>query len=99
MADLEINKNKLGKAIKLSGNIKNDLSDAYEEAQALGVFLKNAKWKGRTKDAFQTYIEIIIKYHGDLNDIMVEHEKVIEGLWQKIEDYRNSEFVNRIKGL
>ncbi|MDY6062621.1 MAG: WXG100 family type VII secretion target [Erysipelotrichaceae bacterium] len=99
MAELIIKKNELEKAIDLSDKIYNHLSDALTEANEMKAFLEQAKWSGKTRDAFYTYLSLIVQYHEELNGIMDEHAKVLKRLKESIEQYQSSDMVNNIRGL
>ena len=54
---------------------------------------------GKTKVAFESYLDIVHKYHKDLRTIMEEHEKAVTSLKKSIDNYNSSSEVASIKGL
>ena len=99
MADLKIKYKDLETAIQLSKEINQELTNSYQTVTRLKSYLQSAKWSGKTKVAFESYLDIIHKYHKDLRSIMQEHEKAVSGLKKSIDNYNNSSEVSSIKGL
>ena len=97
MADLKIKYKDLETAIQLSKEINQELTNSYQTVTQLKSYLQSAKWSGKTKVAFESYI--IHKYHKDLRSIMEEHEKAVTSLKNSIDSYNGSSEVSSIKGL
>lgn len=99
MKDLTIKYSDLQTAIKLSTEINRELDNSYKIANDLKKYLSSAKWSGETKITFEAYLSLIVQYHKDLIDIMLEHEKAVRNLKESIDDYNYSPEVSEIKGL
>lgn len=99
MAELIIKQAELEKAINLSDQIHNTLTEALTEANEMKAFLEQARWSGKTRDAFYTYLSLIVQYHEELNGIMKEHTDVLKRLKESIETYQASDMVNKVRGL
>lgn len=99
MSDLKIHYSELEKAIQLSQEINKELEQSLQTSNELRNYLTSAKWKGKTKDAFEAYLSLIKQYHHDLVDIMEDHEKALKNLKKTIDEYNSSSEVSSIKGL
>ena len=99
MADLKIKYKDLETAIQLSKEINQELTSSYQTVTQLKTYLQSAKWSGKTKVAFESYLDIVNKYHKDLRSIMEEHEKAVTSLKKSIDNYNSSSEVASIKGL
>lgn len=99
MADLKISHSELSKAIQLSKEIEKELTNSYDTVAQLRSYLGSVAWSGQTKDAFLTYLDIIFKYHHDLNQIMTKHREAVESLERSVNEYNSSSEVGTIKGL
>ena len=96
MADLKIKYKDLETAIQLSKEINQELTSSYQTVTQLKTYLQSAKWSGKTKVAFESYLDIV---HKDLRSIMEEHEKAVTSLKKSIDNYNSSSEVASIKGL
>lgn len=99
MADLKIKYKDLETAIQLSKDINKELTSSYQTVTQLKNYLQSTKWSGQTKVAFESYLDIVHKYHKDLRTIMEEHEKAVTSLKKSIDSYNSSSEVASIKGL
>ena len=92
-----------GLGSKLEGNnhdtIKEDKKNPKKSSNELKNYLASAKWNGKTKDTFEAYLSLIRQYHDDLIDIMKDHEKALNNLKKKVDEYNSSSEVSSIKGL
>ena len=99
MSDLKIHYSELGNAIQLSKDINKELEQSLKTSNELKIYLASAKWNGKTKDTFEAYLSLIRQYHDDLIDIMKDHEKALNNLKKKVDEYNSSSEVSSIKGL
>lgn len=99
MSDLKIHYSELGNAIQLSKDINKELEQSLKTSNELKNYLASAKWNGKTKDTFEAYLSLIRQYHDDLIDIMKDHEKALNNLKKKVDEYNSSSEVSSIKGL
>lgn len=99
MSDLKIHYSELGNAIQLSKDINKELEQSLKSSNELKNYLASAKWNGKTKDTFEAYLSLIRQYHDDLIDIMKDHEKALNNLKKKVDEYNSSSEVSSIKGL
>ena len=99
MSDLKIHYSELGNDIQLSKDINKELEQSLKSSNELKNYLASAKWNGKTKDTFEAYLSLIRQYHDDLIDIMKDHEKALNNLKKKVDEYNSSSEVSSIKGL
>ena len=99
MSDLKIHYSELGNAIQLSKDINKELEQSLKSSNELKNYLASAKWNGKTKDTFEAYLSLIRQYHDDLIDIMKDHEKALNNLKKKVDEYNSSSELSSIKGL
>ncbi|MBC6310990.1 WXG100 family type VII secretion target [Listeria sp. FSL L7-1582] len=100
MADkVEIYGDEAKEARKLAKEIDTALKNSYTDATSLQSFVHGVTWKGKSKDAFVAYLDIIVQYHKDVKSAMKEQTKALENLETYIEAYDSESKVREVKNL
>ena len=93
MEDVVINGNKLSEAKQLASRIERNVKRTHMYAETLISTVVSSEWKGESRDAFLSYIEIIEQYHAELTESVKLQTKSIRNLENYINEFwlRNCE--------
>lgn len=100
MADkVTIYGDKATEARKIANDINTAMETSYEYATSLKSYVNGVTWKGKSKQAFVAYLDIIVQYHEDVKSAMEEQTKALENLETYIEAYDSESKVQEVKNL
>ena len=99
-----------GKEVKISGEgtvnaiayaqqIENSVKDSLQQAKELQATVLSAHWKGKTRDEFLCYLELIIQFNAGMADALEDHTKALKDLDKHIHTFSNTSEVQMIKNL
>ncbi|MEC1262250.1 WXG100 family type VII secretion target [Bacillus swezeyi] len=99
-----------GEAVKLSHNgtikalshakaIEKHVSDSLNKAKELKSYVESGKWSGKTRDAFLSYLELIIDLNADMKDALEDHTSALNVLEKSIDDFSKLSEVKEIQNL
>lgn len=63
------------------------------------AYVESGKWSGKTRDAFLSYLELIIELNADMKDALKDHTSALDALEKHIEDFSKLSEVQEIKNL
>ncbi|MFC4620334.1 WXG100 family type VII secretion target [Camelliibacillus cellulosilyticus] len=99
MGEVKIYGDKAHEAQAAAKALEQSIASACDQCEALISFLHSAKWRGKSRDAFLTYIEIIHKYNKDLKSALIKQTKAIQHLEDYINDFERDPSVREVKHL
>lgn len=99
-----------GETVKISHNgtikahshakaIEKHVGDSLKKAKELKAYVESGKWSGKTRDAFLSYLELIIELNADMKDALKDHTAAIDALQMHIDDFSKLSEVQEIKNL
>lgn len=99
MGNVIIDSGRLSEALRVSREIENALGNTYDESSKLVSFVQSAQWKGKSKDAFQAFIDLVNQYHKDMHEVLKKHTNALDNLEKHIQDFNNENEVRQVKNL
>lgn len=100
VSDVKIDDAKLADAISKATLIQEKVGEALQKAQLVNNKLHGgAVWSGEAKDSCAAYLDIVVKYHKDIEKGLKKHEKVLKDLKKNIKNFEASGEVQAVKGL
>ncbi len=99
MANVKIDAGKVAEAKAQAKIVETSLSAVHKQCQSLISYVNGAKWDGKTRDAFLTYIELIEKYHAEVKKQYKKQRKALNELQDYEADYEEQFIVREVKRL
>lgn len=99
MSKVEIVNAKLTQAIEASIKIENALNRSFIRSNKLIAYTNSSKWKGKSKDAFSAYLDLVNQYHKDLVHVLKEHTNALKKLDANINSFDENPEVRKVKNL
>lgn len=99
MGSVKIEGNKVNEAKIAARAIEVSVGRTYESCGKLISYVNSAKWSGKSRDNFLTYIEIIQLYHKDLQSAVEKQTKALENLDQYVGDFNRDSSVKEVRNL
>ena len=99
MEDVVINENKLSEAKQLASRIERNVKRTHMYAETLISTVASSDWKGESRDAFLSYIEIIEQYHAELTESVKLQTKAIRNLENYINEFSQDNRVRRMRNI
>ncbi|WP_088825896.1 WXG100 family type VII secretion target [Listeria goaensis] len=99
MSDLVFDGSKVEEAISSAKVIEDSLQTTHEKCTAIVQYVNSAKWSGKSRDAFLTYMEIIEQYHADVNKNYKKQKKALKNLKSYSGDFEESSISREVKNL
>ncbi|MCP1122580.1 WXG100 family type VII secretion target [Bacillus sp. 3103sda1] len=97
--EIEISGEGAANAITYAQQIENSVKDSLQQAKDLQATVTSSHWKGKTRDAFLSYLELIIQLNADMADALEDHTKALKDLDKHIHTFSNTSEVQTIKNL
>lgn len=97
--EVEIIGSNTASAISYAQNIENGMKDSLNQAKDLKAYVTGAKWNGKTRDAFLSYLDLIIQYNSEMVEAFEGHTKALKELDKSIQTYGDIQKVRAIKQL
>lgn len=99
MAGVKIDGDKLNEAKIAAKALEASIESTYEQCDQLLAYVQSAKWKGKARDSFISYIDIIIQYHKDLKAAAKLQTKALNNLDGYIDDFSKDSSVKEVRNL
>lgn|SRR5690625_1667599 len=99
MTDVLIDESKLSEAKENANKIKNSVRRTEQYCETLISITSSSSWKGKSRDAFLTYLEIIIQYHRDLTSAVELQADALKNLEQYIGEFPQDSRVSKVRNI
>ncbi|MUK87587.1 hypothetical protein GMD78_04125 [Ornithinibacillus sp. L9] len=99
MGDVKIDGSKLNEAKAAARAMESSLKSTYRQCESLISIVQSASWKGKSRDAFITYLEIINQYHKELKEAATLQTKALNNLEGYIDDFKKDSSVREVRNL
>lgn len=99
MGSVRIHDDKVNEAKAAAKALEQSVKTTYEKCEQLISYLHSAKWSGKSRDAFLSYIEIIQKYHKDLSAAVAKQTKALNNLDGYYNDFLQDPSVKEVRNL
>lgn len=99
MGNVKIEMDKASDAREAAARLHKVITETHTSCTKLLSYIEGAKWSGKTRDSFISYLEIIEKYHKDLDKALSKQVKALENLEGYISDYQNDGKVREVRNL
>lgn len=86
-------------AIAYAQQIESSVKDALQQAKELQATVTSSHWKGKTREEFLCYLELIIKLNVDMANALEDHTKALKDLDTHIQTFSNTNEVKMIQNL
>lgn len=86
-------------SLEYAKEIEQSMKTAYEYCSTLKATIYGSSWKGKSRDAFLTYVEIIAQYHKELNEILSKQTKALKNIEKYRDNFSNDSMVTEVKQL
>jgi len=99
MGNVRIYNDKLHEAQAAAKALEESLEKAYDTCEQLISYVNSAKWSGKARDTFLSYLEIIRPYHKDINKAVSKQTKALNHLDRNIGDFSQDSSVREVRNL
>ncbi|MGE6260577.1 WXG100 family type VII secretion target [Heyndrickxia sporothermodurans] len=99
MGSVKIYGDKVNEAKAAAKALEQSVKTSHEKCEQLISYLHSAKWSGKSRDAFLSYIEIIQKYHKDLSSAVAKQTKALNNLDGYYNDFLQDSSVKEVRNL
>ncbi|WHY67414.1 WXG100 family type VII secretion target [Neobacillus sp. SuZ13] len=99
MGSVRIDVDKVNEAKAAAKALEQSIEQTYESCEQLISYLHSAKWSGKSRDSFLSYLEIIQKYHYDMKSAVAKQTKALNNLDGYIDDFLQDGSVREVKNL
>ncbi|EUJ33939.1 hypothetical protein MFLO_01935 [Listeria floridensis FSL S10-1187] len=99
MADVKISAEKVETAKQQAKIVEDALSSTHKKCKAIISYASSAKWDGKARDAFLTYMELIEKYHAEVKKEFKKQSKALKNLNGYLADFEDTSEVREVKNL
>lgn len=99
MGKVKIDIEKAHEAKAAAKALEESIDTTYDTCEKLISYIHSAKWSGKSRDTFLTYLEIIQKYHGDLKTAVAKQTTALNHLDGYIDDFLQDGAVKEVKNL
>ncbi|MCY8036383.1 WXG100 family type VII secretion target [Bacillus sonorensis] len=96
---VEISHNGTIKALSHAKTIEKHVGDSLRQAKDLKSYIESGEWNGKTRDAFLSYLELIIQLNEDMKDALNDHTSALNALEKSIGDFSKLSEVKEIQNL
>lgn len=97
--EVVIDGSKIIQAKQLSVEIERAVKRAHISCKNLIATVNTASWRGKNRDTFLTYLEIIEQYHAELNQALKYQTKAIKNLEANISQFPSDNRAKRMKNI
>lgn len=91
-----IHQSKLATLKEAATTVKTTLSTTLDSCRELISYVESSTWKGKSRDEFLTYIEIIYEHHKSFHEAAEMQVKALNDLQSNIDGFDN---LSEAKGL
>lgn len=99
MANVKINDTQLQEARRAAGQIENSLQSTLNQCNTLISYVHGAKWEGKSRNTFLSYLEIIQQYHQDLYEAVKLQTTALNNVERYKNDFLNDSSVKEVRNL
>jgi len=99
MGDVKIDGGKVNEAKAAAKALEQSINRTYDQCEQLISYVNSAKWSGKSRDAFLTYLEIIQKYHRDMKTAVPKQTKALNNLDGYFDDFLQDSSVREVRNL
>jgi len=99
VGSVRIDVDKVNEAKAAAKALEQSIEQTYESCEQLISYLHSAKWSGKSRDSFLSYLEIIQKYHYDMKSAVAKQTKALNNLDGYIDDFLQDGSVREVKNL
>ncbi|CDQ40392.1 MULTISPECIES: WXG100 family type VII secretion target [Virgibacillus] len=99
MGDVRVDGNKLNEAKTAAKALEDSINSTYEQCEELLSFAQSAKWSGKSRDSFISYLDIIHQYHHDLKSAVALQTKALNNLEGYMDDFNKDSSVKEVRHL
>lgn len=99
MGSVKIDGNKVHEAKAAAKALEKSIKNTFNTCEQLTSYLHSAKWNGKSRDAFLSYLEIIQQYHKDLTSAVGKQTKALNNLDGYLDDFLQDSSVREVKNL
>ncbi|WP_040205552.1 WXG100 family type VII secretion target [Neobacillus jeddahensis] len=99
MGSVRIDGDKANEAKAAAIGLEQSIEQTYESCEQLIAYLHSAKWSGKSRDSFLSYLEIIQKYHHDMKSAVAKQTKALNNLDGYLDDFFQDGSVREVKNL
>ncbi|QHZ45834.1 MULTISPECIES: WXG100 family type VII secretion target [Bacillus] len=96
---VEISHNGAAEALAHAKAIEKHVSDSLNKANELKSYVESGRWSGKTRDAFLSYLELIIDLNADMKKALKDHTSSLKHLEKHIGDFSKLSEVKDIQSL
>ncbi len=85
---------------KVAANaLEQSVKSTYESCEQLISYIQSAKWSGKARDTFLTYLEIIRQYHKDMESALGKQTEALNNLEGYFNDFLQDSSVRDVRNL
>lgn len=99
MGGVKIYDNKVHEAMTAAKELEESIKRTYDSSKRLITFMHTAKWSGKSRDAFLSYLEIIHEYHKDLKKAVGKQTKALNNIDGYLNDFLQDGSVRKVRNL
>lgn len=99
MTNVKINPEEVKQALRQAKIVEASLEKTHKKCEKIISYVNGAKWKGKPRDAFITYIELLEKYHTDVKKNYKKQSKALEKVDKYINDFKNNDISKGVDQL
>lgn len=99
MGNVRIHGDKLNEAKAAAKALEQSIDKTYDHCNQLISYVNSAKWSGKSRDSFLSYLEIIHKYHQDMKLAVEKQTKALNQLDGYLDDFLQDSSVREVKNL
>jgi len=99
MSEVKIDGGKVNEAKAAAKVLEQSINLTYDQCEQLISYVNSAKWSGKSRDAFLTYLEIIQKYHRDMKTAVAKQTKALNNLDGYFDDFLQDGSVREVRNL
>ncbi|EIT87213.1 hypothetical protein A374_01409 [Fictibacillus macauensis ZFHKF-1] len=99
MQSTTIDGEKLSSAIKHADKVEASIKESLKTCKDLIAYAKQAQWRGDTRDAFLTYVEILYQYHADFAEASEKQTKALKQLKDNIGKFPENPYVKEVNSI
>jgi len=99
VGSVRIDEEKVNEAKASAKVLEQSIEQTYESCEQLISYLHSAKWSGKSRDSFLSYLEIIQKYHHDMKSAVEKQTKALNNLDGYVDNFLQDGSVREVKNL
>lgn len=97
--EIEIYGSEALNALSYAEQIEQGVKDSLQQARELQAYVISSHWNGKTRNAFLSYLELLIQFNTKMAEALEGHTKALKELDEHIQSFTNHPEVKEIKKL